>query len=237
MARAKRTDRAEARRRYRASIGEDIEPLDLDEDELDGGTSERSAKPAAAPAPARPSITGAFRNSFRPLDLRADLRALPALLLNKSVWLPVLLTAASTVAFLMAPDQIVSVLLFQYFVYTPPVAAIFLAGFMAPRASYLTGAIAGAAGAIGVTIVGLASIGQKAPDGTPVTQAAVMDAIGVAIVTSIMSGIFFGGAAGWYRRFLQMANPNRAQRAAANRPGGRPTKRGSDGRPLLARRR
>jgi hypothetical protein len=242
VARAKRTDRAEARRRYRASLSEELEPLDSeDELEPDASPSRASAAPArarSAPAasglPPRPSLIGAFRNSFRPFDLRSDLQALPRLLIDKSVFLPVLLTVAATIGFIAAPTQIVTVLLFQYFVFTPPLAAIFLAGFMAPRASYLTGAIAGLAGAIGFAVWILSSIGQPI-QGTVVTEAFARESIGVGLVTSTISGIFFGAAAGWYRRFLALANPSRAARAAG-RPSDKNRKR-SDSRPLLARRR
>src|SRR6185503_16686537 len=106
----------------------------------------RSSAPAGPPP--RPSIVAAFRGSFRPLDVRADIRALPAITLrSKSVWVPVLLTVISAAALVALPTEVIAALLFQYFVFTPPVASIFLAGFLAPRASYLTGAIAGLAGA------------------------------------------------------------------------------------------
>ena len=244
VARAKRTDRAEARRRYRATLSDELEPLDS-EDELEPDASPSRSRAGVGQAlaraplsasglPPRPSLIGAFRSSFRPFDLRSDLQALPQLLINKAVFVPVLLTIAATIGFIVAPTQIVTVLLFQYFVFTPPLASIFLAGFMAPRASYLTGAIAGLAGAIGFAVWILTSIGQPI-QGTVVTEAFARESIGVGLVTSTISGIFFGAAAGWYRRFLALANPSRAARAAG-RPSDK-TKKRSDSRPLLARRR
>ena len=106
MARAKRTDRAEARRRYRANVVDPLDEGDLDPstDLADGPTAparptggprvRASASPAAA-APQRTSITGAFRSSFRPADLRGDLRALPQILTHWSLYVPIILAGLS----------------------------------------------------------------------------------------------------------------------------------------------
>lgn len=255
MARAKRTDRAEARRRYRASLSEEATPLESEE-EIESGTvatsdrsaaggtrSRREATPEAPPA--RTSIVGAFRASFRPVDLRADLLGLPRLLIHRSVWLPVLLTIGSAVAYAAftplvpadaaaAPSTtgLIAGLAFQYFVVPPPVASIFLAGFMAPRASYLTGGIVGLVGGIAFSLMLLGRIGPAAQlDEATMNQVATS-----ALITSPVGGIFFGGAAGWYKRFLYLANPNRGRRPPT-RPNDRPRRRGSESRPILARRR
>jgi hypothetical protein len=168
------------------------------------------------------------------------------MLLHRSVWLPVLLTVGSAVFFAAvtppipadatnvggSAEQVIASLLFQYFVFSPPVASIFLAGFMARRASYLTGAIAGLAGAICFALIVAARVGPF----VQLDDAAVNQYIASGVVASPLAGIFFGGAAGWYRRFLTLANPNRAARAASARPSDRP-RRKSDQRPMLARRR
>jgi hypothetical protein len=252
VARAKRTDRAEARRRYRATIVETDESLDPElEEPVDAEAPARPprARGASAPAalPPRPSLLSAFRSSFRPIDLRGDIQALPAIAIrSKAIWLPVLLTAASAVFYaVVAPpitavatqtpatlEQTIASLLFQYFVYTPPVASIFLAGFLAPRASYLTGLIAGLAGAIALALVAVVKVGSIEGNET----VSVGQFIQAAFVVSPVSGLFFGGAAGWYKRFLNMANPNRAA-ARPPRPGDRNRRRDANNRPLLARRR
>jgi hypothetical protein len=241
VARAKRTDRAEARRRYRATLVENGELVD---DELDTEDTEQAVartartRPSTAQAPpVRPSIVGAFRSSFRPIDVRADIRALPDITLHsKAIWLPVLLTVISAVAYIALPNQVVTTLLFQYFVFTPPVASIFLAGFLAPRASYLTGLIAGVAGAIALTVAALVTISQLQANQATVPTATVSDVIQAAFVVSPISGVFFGGAAGWYKRFLALANPNRGA-ARPTRPSDRTRRRDPNDRPLLARRR
>lgn len=262
MARAKRTNRAEARRRYRAALAEEADVLEGDEGEegvatAPAGRETRAAEPAVAPRPrrraapaaplppGRPGLGWAFRNSFRSPDVGADLRALPSLLPHRSVWLPVLVTVGSAIFFAAVTPQIpaganasgsaaqiIASLLFQYFVFSPPVASIFLAGFMAPRASYLTGAIAGLAGAISFALV----VGGRVGPFVQLDDAQVNQYIASGLVTSPLAGIFFGGAAGWYRRFLTLANPNRGARPASARPGDRP-RRKSEPRPLLARRR
>jgi hypothetical protein len=52
---------------------------------------------------------------------------------------------------------------------------------------------------------------------------------------SVAFGAFYAAAMAWYKRFLRAANPPR-NAPAANRPAGK-AKRGSEGRPMLAKRR
>ena len=98
MARAKRTGRAEARRRYRASFADPIEAEDSD---LEADAATQAAPTGAAPpGPAdtrRPSILAAFRSSFRRIELRDDLRALPQLLRHWSFLVPVILSGVAVV--------------------------------------------------------------------------------------------------------------------------------------------
>jgi hypothetical protein len=249
VARAKRTDRAEARRRYRATLSDDPTLADSDGDDTEDtpepnvlAASSRPRGRASAATPASPpkvrtSITGAFRGSIRPIDFRADLRALPKLILHRSVWLPVLLTVVAAGVYVAAPDNGFAVLAFQYFVYTPPVASIFLAGFMAPRASYLTGAIAGLVGAIAFSIAASVSLSHVTTGATAVPQSLLQDAITASFIASPLAGAFFGGAAGWYRRFLSLANPNRGAGKPGSKPSDRTRRRDSNNRPILARRR
>lgn len=220
MARAKRTGRAEARRRNRemartGALGDGNGPDRPD----DGGpvTSARAARPQ------RPGIRAAFRESFRPLDLRADINALPQLLRHRSVLVPAALTLLSAALFLAigpagTPDpsttaggttelpieQILVTFLAQYFVSTPPVGAVFLAGFLAPRAGWLTGLIAGLVAAICLTALVVIGNSSGALSDDEVSGFAF-----VAFTLSPAAGIVFGGAAAWYRRFLQLTNPNR----------------------------
>src|SRR6478736_934350 len=102
VARAKRTERAEARRRYRAAAAADPENETAEDGSPAAGgarpASGSSAKSAAAAPTVRTSFSQAFRQSFRPLNVREDLAALPWIALHtKALWLPLLITFGSTV--------------------------------------------------------------------------------------------------------------------------------------------
>jgi hypothetical protein len=286
VARAKRTDRAEARRRYRAQMAaEGGGELDFDEEAEPAAESRgpvrtppRRGAVAPPPAPERPGIGNAFRAAFRPANFREDLALLPQLVRHRSIWLPVLITVGTTAVLLATGGSDgISILVAQYFVAAPPIGAIFLSGFLAPRASYLTGGIAGLVGAICVALLvgasadgslGLggpaaspspsaiaspAASGSLAPSAsapasagaspssapsaagspqaspTPSAAPTVLtpkeraDTITAAFIISPLTGAFFGAAAAWYRRFLNLANPNRGARRQQAR--GKPRRR------------
>jgi len=250
VARAKRTDRAEARRRYRASIADPLEAEDIDLE--DGGapsaTASTRSDPArtdqAAVAP-RPSISGAFRSSFRPIDLRGDLRALPMLLRHWSFLVPVILTGASVAAIPLFGVNSLTSAFYQYFSFTLPLGSAFLAGFFAPRASWLVGLLVALA-SVGFQFLAFstgpfAGVFDHAVNGQPVARATtealiLSQALGFGVP---MSGLF-AAAAAWYKRFLNRASPSRQRAAAAGasnrRPDGKVPKR-NEQRPILARRR
>jgi hypothetical protein len=256
VARAKRTQRADARRRYRAAMAES---------EADGSASELAddapaapaAKSAATPKPAsgkaapapqtRPSITTAFRESFRPIDLRGDLRALPQLLTHWSFFVPVLLSGAAVASIPIFGLNALTSTFYQYFSYTAPIGSSFIAGFFAPRASYLVGGLAAFASWLFQVIAfnsgAFAGVFAGAKDpvtGAPIDSSVIAAGIlSQALVVGVPSGAFFASAAAWYRRFLRRANPNRqasAQSGSGRRPDGKVPKQ-KQGRPLLARRR
>jgi hypothetical protein len=223
LARAKRTDRTEARRRTRSEQaalagGEPVAEA--------GDGSPASGRPGspAAPTVQRPSITAAFRGSFRPLDFRGDLRALPKLLVHWSFFGPAALTVASTIGFItiangnggtLPGDSIgaIATLAFQMFVFPLPAPAgsAFIAGFGAPRASWLTGLIVGVIAAACFAVVASVAPQTISIDGSPeTTRAFALQGFLVAPVGSAL----FAAAAAWYKRFLNLANPNRNQRRA-----------------------
>ena len=175
MPRAKRTDRAEARRRHRASLGE--QPAD----EAAEPSAPPSAGRAAAPRPPstgeRPSLANAFRAAFRPLNLGEDLRYLPKLLIDRSVWLPILLTIAAGVAFVATggANWLVAIIA-TYFVAPPALGSVFIGGFLAPRASYLVGLIVGFVSAVvasAIILTSQASLVTGQPIGTTATPTPV----------------------------------------------------------------
>jgi hypothetical protein len=280
VARAKRTDRAEARRRYRAQLaaegtGEDLDPAEEADPAAEARGPDRTPPRRAASTPPptpRPGIGNAFRAAFRPANLREDLAGLPRLVRHRSVWLPALISIGTTVVLLVTGGRdVISALIYQYFIVTPPIGAIFLSGFLAPRASYLTGALAGLVGAVCLAILVAASsngalggfgtpvssplpstvaspvastpaspaasapaspAASAAASGSPAATAAgspqptptpsatgraptpeeLSDTVAISFVISPLTGAFFGAAAAWYRRFLNLANPNRGAR-------------------------
>jgi hypothetical protein len=235
--RAKRTARADARRRYRAAQNlpeEDLDDLETADDAPAAKTPQKSAATTstATAAQPRPSIAAAFRNAFRPVDLVGDLKALPRLLIDKAFFIPVgaMLAIAAVLAF-TGGRELVSQVLAPYFLYPPPIAPVFLAGFLAPRASWLLGALIGLIQSIVTLILFVSS-----PALGTATGATDPGLFAYSLAVSVGFGAFYAAAAAWYKRFLQGANPPR--RAAAQTAKASGTKKPStSSRPLLARKR
>ena len=174
MARAKRTDRADARRRYRGIQSEAGAMPDEGPESRESASNAAAEPPSSArrsPSPSRPgaprtsdsdrpgvapgqrpSFTAAFRSAARPWDLRSDVAYIPTLTLRtRAVWIPALATVASGVVFLASQplgSNGLANLAFQLFVLPPTIAGSFVAGILAPRATYIAGGIAALAGAL-----------------------------------------------------------------------------------------
>lgn len=232
MARAKRTARADARRRYRAAT----EPeFDIDVDAADASpdapAARRGSQPSARPenSQARVGFLAALRLSIHPPKFREDLASLPWLALHtKALWIPLLATVASTIAVIgTGGKDVVTAFLFAYFVQTPAIGGVFLAGFLAPRASWLLGLIVGFVSAIGYVAVLTLVPGALSP--TPPGAATIEGVAISAFVLSPILGALFAAAAAWYRRFLRLSNPNRGRQTPSQRRGGDGRTRGSNG--------
>jgi hypothetical protein len=219
VARAKRTARADARRRHRAAT----EPAF----DIDDGTTEATPAPRAARQPTaanpedsqkRVGIFEALRVSIHPVRVREDLAALPALATNRALLLPILLTIVSTLAVVATRGtDAITPFLFTYFIQTPALGGVFLAGFLAPRASWLLGAIVGLVAAFAYVTILLLVPGALGP--TPPATSTVQGVALYAFTLSPFMGAFFAAAAAWYRRFLRLSNPNRTRQSAAPRRG------------------
>ena len=161
MARAKRTDRAEARRKYRAYLQaqEEAEAASAggDEDAADDSAAQ-TAKPARSrdvkPQPAtqpgvRLGIVAAARAAGRQPHYLDDVRNVRSLVLGSNAIWPVL--AICIIAGIYAETRIASnnyagdpilPFLFQFLFYPVPLLPPMLAGFLAPRSTWLAGMIA-----------------------------------------------------------------------------------------------
>ncbi len=216
MARAKRTDRAEARRRYRAATADDSTEDAVGPDPVTPGRSGKTSTPVATAKATgtteRMSIGAAFRAAFRPAHVRQDFESLPWIATHtKALWVPVLITLASTVLVAVAGGNdilgVLAAFMYQYFILTPTIGGPFIAGFLAPRASWLLGIIVGLVAAACYSFLGLTGIVQVGP------TVSAADVVVTSFVLSPISGAFFAASAAWYRRFLALSNPNRQRQS------------------------
>ena len=229
MARAKRTDRAEARRRHRAATAEADGTTGAEvgaPSSASGPSGGTTSKPAMSTPAGRVSMGTAFRQAFHPVDVRSDLAALPWLVTHTyALWVPILITVVGGIAVAVTNDsRSITNLMYDYFVRPPAIGGVFIAGFLAPRASWLLGLIVGFVSALVnallVTFVPLA-IFSTAPD-----PAQAQEFIVSGFLLSPVFGALFASGAAWYRRFLQLSNPNRGRRAEV--------KKGNDGKSRTA---
>jgi hypothetical protein len=201
LARAKNTSRAEARKRTR-----DFQRAELlaDQDEqIDDQATEEQA-PAA-----RPSM-------FKLPDFREDIRALPTVFRTRRlVWLPFGLVLIGFVLALViygmpAELQTWVALYLQFFFVPQGLFAYFIAGFLAPRASYLVGGLLGVlSGALyGIALVATLPVNAN----VPLTDAALT--VASYTFTGVVLGTFAGGFAAWYRNFLRQMQENGQKRRA-----------------------
>jgi uncharacterized membrane protein len=169
--------------------------------------------------------------SFRPINVRQDLAALPWIATHThALWIPLAITLASTVSIVASTGQgAISQFMFAYFIQTPAIGSVFIAGFLAPRASWLLGVVVGFVSAICYSVLVISfptSIYVAAPPSPDVARDVVISAL----VLSPLIGAFFAAGAAWYRRFLSLSSPNRGKRQAQTakaKPGDGRTRTGS----------
>jgi hypothetical protein len=225
VARAKRTERAEARRRYRAAstdvTAEGDDALDtpaIPAAALPRGYRDRrpaSAGETATAPTARPGFLGALRAAAGPVDIRGDLRALPSILVrSKAGWVPALVILATAAALLvpsLASNQLV-VMAGNVILQPPPMIIAFLAGMLAPRAAWLMGGLMGLlSGLAYVVVVTINTDVLVTPLGftySVLAEQKIAYAQSV-LITAPVFGIAVGAFAGFYRRFLNMSTPQR----------------------------
>lgn len=239
MARAKRTERTEARRRYRAEQAALTADAATDTAETHAATtaskSGKSSPGAVSTGPQRPGFMAAFRGAFRQADVKADLRSLPRLVTHWGFLAAVAAAVAATAVFVLSTNEFaatadlsnpgtaptvgtvsnISYLVVSLFVAPPPAAGAFLVGFTAPRASWLGGLLYGVVASACYTAILLSPTGRLFI-GTSSPEPFILNAW----IVAPLGAMLFAAASAWYKRFLNLANPNRGRQAQ------KPTTRG-----------
>lgn len=232
MARAKNTDRSDARRKFReARAAELTTSRPTPEDDGDGRdrvTGRPLTTVVVSDADARAATSP---RRFRIPNVRKDLADLPNLFRERRLlYLPfILIVAGFAVALLLdagvitggSPQQIAVVFL-QFTLVPTGLLVFFLGGFIAPRASYLIGFLLGLLDGI-LFYSWLASRPPLAVQTDP--SAVTQDMSAIALTTGIAYAVVIGtlGAAfaAWYRTFLrtsqERARASRLEREAKQR--------------------
>ncbi len=213
MARAKRTERAEARRHFRTAQAEQTIAVDSD--------LAPTGKAASQP---RTSLVESVRRGLgqmRPPDVRADARALPEIVRAKP-WILApygLMVLGAVLAAVLPKSAMNGGSIPSFYVqlaFLQPTLLFFVAGFMAPRAAYLFGAILGLLASALFLVLALGLVGVF---GSLVTMN-----VGDRVVYSIwqlaqftVTGAIFGWFASWYRDFLRRSQVRSREAAEARK--------------------
>jgi hypothetical protein len=216
VARAKQTNRAEARRRYRqATSDSDIDlEQELDAEDAPAGATARpagrsDARTASSPT-GRPSFFGSFRLAYHPARIREDLPLLPKLLLSRAFIIGLGLVLGGAAAFLAFPRMTGGSAAWDLLVV--PTSALLPAlavGFFAPRASYLLGFIVGLVQAVIYALLLDTYVGIVREFGGTVTPEAVNNLRISGLISGPFYALLFAAGAAWYRRFLAISSPRR----------------------------
>ena len=242
MARAKRTDRAEARRQYRAYLAAQAEaqaaaeaeevPAE-DESAPTRPTRARDAEIAHKPGE-RLGIMGSIRAATRTPHYVDDLRNIgPLVVGTRAVWpVAAICVVSALVAYprinsqtVVADDPILSVI-FQFVLYPLPLLPPMMAGFLAPRSTWLAGALAAMISTVTLVALVVATQFKIEASTTTVTGANVLGITVSWLSVSLPFGALIGAASGWYRRFLDLMGSGRARNVAKSSSQKRPTRRG-----------
>jgi hypothetical protein len=170
------------------------------------------------PAPRRPA--------FRMPNIRADIRALPSIFRSKPIlFVPlVLLLVGLPLYILIAQGRLspdisgLAGYYVQFFFLPPALFTFFIAGFFAPRASYLVGFIYGLIAGV-IWTSGFLIVGVPAQDSGQTATPLVLDPPLVLmnmLVVGVLYGTLAAALAAWYRDFLRgIQERGRARRAAS----------------------
>jgi hypothetical protein len=242
VARAKRTDRAEARRQYRAYLQERQEAAAAEADDS-GGTAgvasssparSRDQRPQAVTKPGdRLGLFAAAKAAYRTPHYMDDIRNIRSLVFHsKAVW-PVLVVCVAAGAFSVFrissgasyTDPVLTTV-FQFLLFPVPLVPPMMAGFLAPRSTWLAGLIAAFISTM--TVVGFfAMTTTRVPGYAGELSGGLLEITLQMLSTSLLFGLMMAALSGWYKRFLRLTSGprNRAPAKSASQRR-RPTTRG-----------
>jgi hypothetical protein len=240
VARAKRTDRAEARRQYRAYLQDKQEAAAAEADDSvragDIGTSKpariRDLKPLVAVQPSgRLGIFAAAKAAYRTPHYMDDIRNIRSLVFHsKAVW-PVLVVCVAGGAFSVfrissgasSTDPVLTAV-FQFLFYPVPLVPPMIAGFLAPRSTWLAGVIAAFIATMTLVLVfAMTTITVPGYAGT-LSSTGLLSITVQLLSTSLAFGLMMAALSGWYKRFLRLTSAP-SKRSAAKSGGQRPAQR------------
>jgi hypothetical protein len=232
LARAKQTGRAEARRRYRQSAapiegdvdGEVFEPEDDAEPERPTARAAAARPVESRPPSGRVGFGAAFRLAYHAPNIREDLRALPTILRSRGFLAGVAMVIGGGVLWYAYPVYSGSITAWELLVVPgSALAPQLVAGFFAPRASYLLGFFVGLVQPVVYLLVNSSPRVQEAYLARGVGIPGItVDQVALAFFNSIVMGALFAAMAAWYRRFLSMSSQrSTAARASGSRTSGR----------------
>jgi hypothetical protein len=214
LARAKNTQRAEARRRHRETVRTTTA-------EQDATLAAETSSAVAATQPSKPS--GRFGGLFTPPNLRKDIQALPDVFSKKRNWVAFAIILVGFVidagyfwGYLPADAESIAVLSFTLILSPQALFVPFIAGFLAEQSAYLVGALVGLFDAVLVALLFNGPVAVDRNGGSVATPG--LDSVAAIFVVSVVFSTLAAAFASWYRRFLRQsqerARVNRMQRDA-----------------------
>jgi hypothetical protein len=242
VARAKRTDRAEARRQYRAYLAAqaeaqaeaEAEEVPAEDRSVPARTTRARDVDIASKPGERLGVFAAMKAAARTPHYVDDLRNIgPLVVGTKAIWpVAAICLGSALVAYprinsqtVVANDPILSVI-FQFVLYPLPLLPPMMAGFLAPRSTWLAGAIAALISTL--TLIALVVATQFKIEGstTSITSANLVGITASWLSVALPFGALIGAASGWYKRFLDFMGAGRSRNVAKSSSQKRPTRRG-----------
>ena len=247
MARPNRSARAEARRRYRAALaaqsGEELpdEYIEEEEPEPAAVAMKDGKRDPLAPDPANMKPVGfmsAFGAAYRRVHYRDDLRAFfPLIFRSNAIWPVAVICALGLAIVMVRRDPHDGLFQISYSMilnpYPLPLLPAMIAGFLAPRASWLAGGIAGLIQSM-TFLTWLCSPAYPHIDSAGHLlgfQAIPASQVPGAFLTlaswAVPASALLAAVAAWYKRFLKLTGPAAQMERVAQKNAGKGSARRS----------